>query len=176
MGLNDIKLPASTIAGLYKSFLIETKETGTDVETREISTAKVPVLSSEAIVALGNNQKNILIVVNYTDSVHLPDAELSFLTGILGACKLSMGDVAVINYYKHSTFSYKDLVSHFKTKNVFLFGVEPDAFGLPMSFPHFQSQIFSNSSFLFAPSLTELLDDKVLKSKLWVCLRRIFSV
>ena len=47
--------------------------------------------NTESWKSLGNNQKNILIVVNYGNAVHLPDEELSFLTSMLAACKLSLG-------------------------------------------------------------------------------------
>src|SRR5436190_10124435 len=176
MGLNDIRLPASLIADLYKSSLVETNETKIDFKTKETLTEKQILNVDKGIAALGDNQKNISIIVSHNDVVHLPDAELNFLTGILGACKLSLGDVAIVNYNKHQSSTYKDVTDHFKSKIVLLFGIEPNVFGLPMSFPHFQPQTFSNCSFLFTPSLTELQDDKVLKSKLWVCLSRIFNV
>jgi hypothetical protein len=125
---------------------------------------------------LGENRKNILIVVNHNNVVYLPDDELNFLTGILGACKLSIGDVAIVNLNNHSGASYKELINYFKSKNIFLFGVEPATFGLPMSFPHFQLQSFGNNSFLFSPVLKDLENDKLLKSKLWVCLKRVFGI
>src|SRR5262249_17521429 len=120
--------------------------------------------------------KNILVVVNSNEAIHLPDNELAFLTGILGACKLSIMDVAIINLNNHADASHKELVSFFKSKTVFLFDIEPAAFGLPVNFPHYQLQLFSNSSFLYSPSLKELENDKLQKSKLWVCLRRLFNV
>ena len=175
MDLNQIKLPASVIADLYYSSLIVMD--------------KVPVIFQPEVVVnvekdqpdigwkwLGDNSKNILLIVHYTDVVHLPDHELSFLSGMLGACNLTLGDVAIVNLHNHPEKSYKELIVHFKSKIVFLFGVEPKAFHLPISFPHFQIQPFGNCSFLFSPALKELEYDKMLKSKLWVCLRRIFNI
>ena len=74
---------------------------------------------------------------------------------------------------KHRT---RNLLTFFKSKIVLLFAVEPASFGLPMSFPHFQIQPFAGNSFLFSPSLKELENDKMLKSKLWVCLKRLFNL
>ncbi|MBK9568854.1 MAG: hypothetical protein IPO53_02260 [Chitinophagaceae bacterium] len=54
--------------------------------------------------------------------------------------------------------------------------MEPAAFGLPMHFPHYQIQAFAGNSFLYAPSLKELENDRVEKSKLWVCLKRLFNL
>jgi hypothetical protein len=179
MDLNHINLPAFIIADLYHSSIIDIGETSEKPKPGEIFTEKNPTLArAETIVwkYLGENRKNILIIINHNDVVHLPDDELNFLTDILGACKLSIGDVAIVNLNNHPGVSYKELTNHFKSKNVFLFGVEPEIFGLPMSFPHFQLQSFANNSFLFSPFLKELENDKLLKSKLWVCLKRIFGI
>ena len=53
--------------------------------------------------------------------------------------------------------------------------LHPAMLDLPVNFPHFQVQSFNNSTFLFTPSLHEI-QNTILKSKLWVCLRRIFNV
>jgi hypothetical protein len=179
MDLNHIKFPVSVIADLYRSSLIETDEvmpklqTETIIPEKEISDTDN---NHNGLKWLGENRKNILIIVWYADAVHLSDEEFNFLTGILGACKLSMADVALLNLNNHPGITYKELAAHFKSKIVFLFGIEPTLLGLPISFPHFQVQAFANCSFLFSPSLKELEKDKILKSKLWVCLKRLFNL
>ena len=172
--LNHIKLPDSVVADLYRSSLIDMDETPVN-KALDDNTETRPVTDS-VWKWLGENKKNVLIIVNYQDAVHLPDDDLSFLTGIIGACKLSMADVAIFNLHNHPQASYKELVAFFKSRIVLLFAVEPASFGLPMSFPHFQIQPFAGNSFLFSPSLKELENDKVLKSKLWVCLKRLFNL
>lgn len=162
------------VADLYHSSLIDMDETPVNeaaADHTENKPAPLPVWKW-----LGENRKNVLIIVSYQNAVHLPDNDLVFLTGIIDACKLSLADVAVVNLNNHPEASYKELVAFFKTKIVLLFAVEPVSFGLPMSFPHFQIQPFAGSSFLFSPSLKELENDKVLKSKLWVCLKRLFNL
>jgi hypothetical protein len=179
MDLNHIKLPASVIVDLYHSSLIETDNTMPMIEAETIIPEKQITNNGNdhnEFKWLGENRKNILIIASYTDAVHIPDDELNFLTGILGACKLNIGDVAVLNLKNHPEITYKELAKHFKSKIVFLFGIEPTALGLPISFPHFQVQSFANCSFLFSPVLKELESDKTLKSKLWVCLKRIFNL
>jgi hypothetical protein len=169
MDLNHLELPASLVADLYKSSLIETDQLPAKLQPEKIETGT-------GWKYLGNNGKNILILVKYDNSVHLPDEQLSFLINMLSACKIGVADVAIMNLNNHPEASYKELLDHFKSKIVFLYGVEPAVIGLPISFPHFQVQSFSNCTFLFTPGLEELDKDKVLKSKLWVCLRRIFAV
>ena len=181
MDINHIELPAFIIADLYQSSLIDNIETPA-TKTKTIGTSKEEKITVTETIAdaswksLGSNHKNILIVISTTEAVHLPDNELAFLTGILGACKLSLADVAIVNLNNHPEATYKELTSFFKSKIVFLFDMEPAAFGLPMSFPHYQIQAFAGNSFLYSPSLKELENDRVEKSKLWVCLKRLFNL
>ncbi len=174
MDLNNLDLPASIIADLYKSTLVEPDQKHAKFLPKNILSNNEPI--GNRWKYLGNNKKNILIVVNYANCVYLPDGQLNFLTNMLTACKINLADVAIINMNSNSEAAYNELLNHFKSKTIFLYGVEPASFGMPISFPHFQVQIFSNCTFLFAPVLEELEKDKVLKSKLWVCLRRIFGV
>jgi hypothetical protein len=177
MDLNNIELPSSVIVELYHSSLIGENEIVAEKKITKEITPPISVLKNTATwKSLGDNRKNILIMVNNSDAVHIPDNELSFLTGVLGACKLNMGDVAIVNRNNHLEASYKELTSFFKSKIVFLFDIEPAAFGLPMNFPHYQIQAFAGNSFLFSPSLKELENDKVEKSKLWVSLKRLFNL
>ena len=172
--LNHIKLSAMVVAELYHDSLIDTNENPGNQVLDETTQIKPTDLAGWK--CLGENRKNILVIVEYADAVHLPDHDLGFLTGILGACKLSLADVTIFNLNNHPDESYKELTTFFKSKIVLLFAVEPASFGLPMSFPHFQIQPFAGNSFLFSPSLQELENDKVLKSKLWVCLKRLFNL
>ncbi len=179
MDLNHFELPAGLVASLYRRSLVDTGEntTATDIRIPATGTAETVLpLTGQKWVSLGNNQKNILIIVQHDPLIPLPDEDLQFLTDILSACKLGMDDVALINLSGYSAISYKEIIKHFKSRTVFLFGTEPSAFGLPMSFPHFQVQSFTGISFLYSPPLGDFSNDKVLKSKLWVCLKRIFGI
>jgi hypothetical protein len=177
MDLNNIELPSSVVVELYHSSLIGSNEIVAEKKITKEITPQTSVLENTATwKSLGDNRKNILIMVNSSDAVHITDNELSFLTGVLGACKLNMGDVAIVNRNNYPEVSYKELTSFFKSKIVFLFDIEPAVFGLPMSFPHYQIQAFAGNSFLFSPSLKELENDKVEKSKLWVSLKRLFNL
>jgi hypothetical protein len=125
---------------------------------------------------LGENKKNILAVVNYPDHVHLPDEQLAMLTRLLAACKLGLDDVAIVNGNNYDDINYKEMIAQFASRIIFLFGIEPVSFGLPVTFPHFQLQPFAGATFLFAPPLHDISNDELLKSKLWVCLRRLFGI
>ncbi len=181
MDINHIKLPVSVIVDLYHSSLIEGNEAVVNKLTgnEQIQEDKEPDIKKDKNTrwkSLGSNDKNILIVVNSNEAVHLPDNELIFLTGILSACKLSLADVAIVNRHNYQEASYKELTLFFLSKIVLLFDIEPAAFGLPMNFPNYQIQAFAGNSFLYSPSLKELENDRVEKSKLWVCLKRLFNL
>lgn len=187
--LNHIELPASVIAELYRSALIDTGEAIPAAPRVPVAEKTKPVVIAEEIKPtvtaeapaetfrhLGQNQKNILIVVNYADAVYLPDDALSFLTSMLTACHLSLADVAIINRHNQVDGGYKEAMAKFRSKTVLLFGVEPATFEMPLVFPHFQVQTFAGTTFLFSPTLEECKTDKLVKSKLWVCLQRIFDI
>ena len=70
MSLNKIPLSARLIADLYPASLIE-----------QLTQTDLP----ETIKFLGNNQKNILVLVSKDDVAFLEDDELDFLSSILVA-------------------------------------------------------------------------------------------
>ncbi len=181
MSLNDIELTPGLLAGLYEKSLVGSGQKQepakvTDKPLPENSPGGTTGLKKEDWRFLGNNTRRILVIVQHAGLTHLPDDELKLLTGILEACGLSLEDVAIVNRDQYADKNYADFYSRFQSKYVFLFGVEPAAFGLPMQFPHFQAQRFGDSQFLHAPALGDMKDDKVLKSKLWVSLRRLFNL
>ncbi len=181
MGLNNIDLPAVVIEQLYNYSLIgdnavAAKKTSPSAPPKTETVVTDESNSAQEWKSLGNNNKKILIIVKSIEAVHLPDDQLTFLTGILGACNLSLADVAIVNTNIYPEVSYKELTTFFASKVVLLFDIEPAAFGLPMSFPFYQIQAFSGNSFLYSPSLKDLENDKIEKSKLWVCLKRLFNL
>ncbi len=177
MSLNDLHLSASLITTLYPSSLINPNDEDPVPGAKKSAVEqKVRANNTESWKSLGNNQKNILIVVDYPAIANLPDDELNFLTGMLTACRLSLDDVAIINTNNYKLVNYKDILTQFKSKIIFLFGVAPGDFGLPVNFPFFQVQTVSNCIFLYAPALEQRHTDILLKSRLWVSLRSIFSI
>jgi hypothetical protein len=122
---------------------------------------------------LGNNEKGIVIVVKYTDAVHITDADLDILTKMLVACKLTLNDVALINSH-HYTIDWSNLKATLPTQKLILFGITPIEFGMPVLFPDFQLQQYDQTVCLHSPSITAIAQDQLLKSKLWICLQKFF--
>lgn len=126
---------------------------------------------------LGNNKRQIAIVVNFPNEVFLPETDLQFLTKMISACKLNMADVAIVNHASVQV-AIEPLKQQLQPKYVLLFGVEPGAIQLPISFPAFKEQAYAGCTYLFTPPLNELNQEneeaKLLKRKLWDCLKKIF--
>jgi len=161
MSLNNIQLKPNMLADLYHQTLVQT------------STTTVP--ESMQLKYLGNNQKNIVVVVRHEKIPFLPDFELNFLANVLSACKLSMADIAIINQQHCHESELKSLIQT-EGKSILLFGTEPLSIGLPINFPPFQIQHFDKRTYLHAPSLTEIEQDKGLKTKLWNALKAFFQI
>ena len=130
---------------------------------------------------LGHNLKHVTIIVQYPQDVHLPDAQLQFLSALLTACKLTVADVAIHNFQNRNEFKAADITSFLKSKTVLLFGVSPTGFGLPIDFPAFQIQPLAGITYLYSPNLEyfQTADDaemKLRKSQLWLCLKQIFHI
>jgi hypothetical protein len=178
MSLNSIVFSSKSLADLYKTHLV-------DLPAYRDKTPETVTEMRGKWKFLGENKRQILIVVKESEAVHIADQSLQFLIALLKACRLGLSDVAVFNFYplavqepsaEERSAYFKDLLSFFKPEKVFLFGVTPEEFGMPLRFPALQIQPFNEVIYLSAPSLPETEPDNVLKSKLWVCLKKIFNL
>ncbi|HEY0066084.1 MAG TPA: hypothetical protein VGB46_01935, partial [Flavisolibacter sp.] len=125
---------------------------------------------------LGSNGKNIVVLVRHTEVPFLPDGELAFLTNILSACRLGLGDVAIANVSGMEAEGITQVMDSLSARNVLLFGIAPLETGLPIAFPHFQAQQFNKRTYLYSPTLAEIENDKNFKAKLWASLKNLFAI
>jgi hypothetical protein len=143
-------------------------------------TAKTPEPSDPGPYKfLGNNRKHIAIIVHSPGTPFLPDNQLSFLTKILEACRMNIGDIAIVNAATTPVL-IADLKQQLNPTAILLFGLEPVAIKLPINFPVFRLQPYDSCTYLSAPALSQLVqnseESKLLKSKLWICLKTLFNV
>jgi hypothetical protein len=164
MNFEQFQLPGFLLRDLYKESLVELKEIQQFPD-------KKPELKE---TVLGNNQKQILILVNYPDKQMISDPDLTFLLTILNACKLTLNDVVILNFAAQEEIGYQKLVQEFKSKVVLLFGVKQVSINLPVHFPDFQVQSFMDIRFLSSPPLLDLQQDDSIKRKLWAGLKQLF--
>lgn len=194
-----IQLPDFIIADLYKDTLVVTDdllaksvpqkqerkvtETSAEIrnEGREIKSEDVTseLREKDKKFFLGENEKNIIILVSDEQNVFLDDESLQLLSGILAACRLNIADAAIVNYHRIA-LNYQQLKQSLQPKYLFMFDVTPQQIQLPFTMPQYQKQPYDNCIFLTASSLDIMKKNtkeaRVEKSKLWVCLKEIFDI
>ncbi len=166
MSLDHIQLPAIVLQDLFTNTLVDLKTV----------TAPPSSFNEGNLSCLGGNKRRVTIIVAHPEVIYLPDNELNFLLGILTACKLSMADVALLNYSKNPSVTYKHISEQLLAEKILLFGIEPSKLELPLQFPHYQIQQFNNQVYLSSPGLKILSDNKEEKIKLWMCLKQVFGI
>lgn len=179
------QLPGFVLADLYRNSLvipddavIQEHTLTKDVKSSPGQVA-VPEKPSRKQWYLGDNGKQILIIVNDPDAVFLNDESLQFLSTILAACKLNLGDVAIVNLYREPLlFSF--LKKNLSPRYALIFHVSLQQLQLPFTVPHYQVQQYDQCQFLTAPSLQTMLgndaDAKLEKSRLWLSLKKMFNL
>lgn len=193
MSFQDIQLTPLAISELYRDVLvnIDTVKPVTAVaEPIPVPAAEQVAKSPEAapkteaapasgIKFLGGNKKRIAFIVNCKTDVYLPDAHLDWLGKMLEACRLNLGDVAIANIAKNQ-FTITDIKQELFSNTVVLLGTEPSSIQLPLNFPHFNLQSHNGITFLATPPPDQLNkqtpEAKLLKSKLWVSLQKLFKL
>jgi hypothetical protein len=177
MGLNDIQLNGSMLAGFYANTLVETEMLPAEAVKEKAPKKKG---AGQTAVAgsgfLGSNGKKIAIVVSHEGIPFLPQTELSFLTAILAACKLTLADIAIMNSNGLPEADIQERIRNLEARQVILFGKEPLAIGLPIHFPPFQLQQFDGRTYLHCATLTEIERHKPLKGSLWGSLKGMFGL
>lgn len=165
MSLDNIQLTPIVLESLYSKSLYDLNPVHENKKASE----------RPGTAFLGECRRNIVVVVHDPQSLYLPEDDLQFLLGIIGACKLTMADIALVNSGKAST-DYTSLTEQFNAATILLFGVDPEAIGLPLTFPHYQLQRFNNQVYLSSVSLPELRSNKSEKVQLWNSLKKVFSL
>ncbi len=166
MSLDNFQIPTSLLPELYKDSLIVLDD----------KQSKPEKLNEKKVYFLGDNLKNILILVNNLEILHLNDEDLRFLTGILTACKLTFSDVVVFNTASNLDYNYQKSVDHFKPKLVLILGTIHQKFNLPDYSDKYQPFENQNIQLVFGSSLTEISKDVNEKKALWNCLKQIFEI
>jgi hypothetical protein len=161
MELNNIQLTPQMLADLYPNVLVESTATA--------------VPEDSAFSFLGDNNKNIVVLVNETSAKYLPEKELNFLVSVLTACQLSLGDTAIINT-SGKKIDYEKVTNSLKAKVVLLFNVPPGDINLPLEFPFFQVQKFREQTYVYSPALGEVEKDVQMKKQLWTALKKAFGI
>lgn len=163
MSINTIRLSENARKILFAKSLVEA------APAEELAGKE----TQNKINSLGGNKKNILFLVTDSQNKFLPDGQMDLLSNLITACKLTMADIALVNYYNCS-FNYIQLLEHFQSKKILMFGINTSALQLPFTIPHFQIQPFQEQLFITAPPFGQFSNNKDLKKELWTCLQKLF--
>ena len=184
MSLDKIQLPDFLLPALFGETLVITDYIKASPVPQKTTTPP-PATTEKVTVApiktlfLGDNKKNITVLVKDTEAVYLREEWLQFLTNILAACKLNIGDVAIINQAQGAV-TFAALQSATTPKFLIAFDVDTQEIGLPFTIPHYQVQEFNNCIFILCPTLSVMLGNteqvKLEKTKLWMSLKRMFGI
>jgi len=175
-------LPPFVIASLYKDEIVlidDQKSSNANKPKKGEAVVTAPQEIQKPISYLGDNQKKITILLQDTAAVHLADESLQFLTAILAACKLNMGDVAIVNTV-HQPVQYTQIKTELKPSTIILFDISTASIALPFEVPHYQVQQYDNCTLLFSAPLQSMLVKtdaaKLEKGKLWNALKKTFNI
>lgn len=153
--LNEIALDAALLSQLYGKSLVEVEPRPTRLPARE-----------KSLRYLGNNEAHVAIIIDDPKQTYLPEEELALLTKMLGACRLTMADVAIVNLA--NGVQKGEIIAQLSPLKLIIFGESDKPF----------IEESANPPELRAPALADLLAEtessKALKSKLWGCLKKMF--
>lgn len=184
----DIVTPIKTTEAPVENVL-KTSEIKIPIEAAKSSTKTKPVVTPKPTVEptvtnekqwyLGNNGKKVTILIKEADVAFINDQHLQFLSNILNACKLNLGDIALVNHLNNALV-YADLKQKLQPKFIIAFDLQTKEIQLPFTMPNYQVQLHDNCKFLFASSLKTMEGDsqeaKLEKSKLWASLKNMFQL
>ena len=167
MSLENFQMPIDLMSELYKDSLIVLDE-------KQISSES---LKSTGFISLGNNKRNILLLVDETEAVYLKEENLEFLTGILTACKLTIADIALLNIVNNKNIEIEPMIRFFQPETMIFFGINIGKINSPVLQNRlYEIQKINQINCLNASSLKQIAANVEEKKKLWSCLKTIFSI
>jgi hypothetical protein len=175
MSIDNIEILPFVIKELYKNSLIE------NIEINSVTTSKSDARTEDGYPAdqiryLGNNSRNILIIIDEKEHAFLGDAELSFLIAVFNACTVTMENIALVNSSDNKLVTYENLMKQFRPAIVLFFGIEPQHLGFPVQIPMYQVQQYNKQQYMCAPALQVLAAEVEQKKLLWAALKKIFMI
>lgn len=167
MDLNGLQFSQEQMAELFTDALVITEPVNT-VPLKKVTAPSKPVINFK-----GKNKKGFLWLVNEPAHAFLDDADFEFLSQIVGACKMSMDDIALVNLATTDQ-SVNEIADALKASTIVLCGIEYQQ--LPFKLDEYILYPHANRNYFLADRLQELRNDKAKKTKLWLALKAMFSL
>jgi hypothetical protein len=170
--LNSLQFSQNQLAELFKDSLVISDKTEKKAKSTVYNSQK-DILEAPEIPYKGKNKKGMLWVIQEPGHVYLSDDDFMFLSQILTACNMNMNDIALTNLAQHN-FSIQQIVTSLNPNVVLLCGVNTGQLGFQLEDYKIISQ--QNHQYFLADTLSEIRNDKVKKSKLWLALKTLYSL
>lgn len=165
MSLDNIQLNSNVVTNLYKNSLISLEN---NQSTKGASSITKP------FEFLGNNAKQIVLLVEETEQKYLIEDDLSFLSKILAAVNKTLADVAILNCYNNPSVNYDNLMEHLKPAKIIFFAVKAEDLGFPLQFATYKPQNYNGQTYLASESLKTLQVNVEDKKLFWAALKQLF--
>ncbi len=165
MSLERLQLDPFLLAQMYHQPIIPEEIKAVPAEAKAVPEIKY----------LGENQKNILLLIQNEKEAYLSEETFNLLTNILNACKLGMQDVALVNTANYPGTRLQNYLSKIPTRQVIYFAIPSDALGLP-PMETYRIGTHHGISVLMSDDLQLIATDKILKGRLWMCLKQLFGI
>lgn len=138
-----------------------------------VSEPAAPLIKEEPeFKFLGNNNRNILILVSDEQNDVSDEKGRELLRKIVKSINLSASDFALLNYAKYKGTSYEELKARFSSVIVFAFGVSAEQLGLKK---HPVNTVVTEGDvkLIFSSTLQMLDEDTNGKKVLWGSLKQL---
>lgn len=165
MSLEQLQLDPYLLAQMYDQPIIP--------EQRQAVPAAAKALPK--LKYLGENQKNILLLIENESEAYLNEELFNLLTNILNACKLGMQDVALLNIAAYPGLTLQDYHQATGFRQCILFAIPHARLGLAEMAPYLAETHFG-ASVVFSDHLQQIATDKALKGRLWMALKQLFGI
>ena len=125
---------------------------------------------------LGENQREILILVYEKDAQFLSESNQVFLEKVLQALGLSWADVALVNWAHQEDLFLPENLSLIPFQQCVAFGPLPPEWEMGNCFKQYHvTQDASGSKLLWADALADIAPDLEKKRRLWQGLKSVFE-
>ena len=171
MSLKNISLDPFLLAQLYKTAMVPVAPAATGIRDPVTASSQPPA----TLPSLGGNKKHISLLIHDADVPYLSDSLFEFLTKILGACGLSMDDVALVNKAPLADLTFAGLHAALSPEKIILLGPEFNSWA-GQSLTKNEPAQWEGCSFLLTDRLEEMQGDPAAKKSFWQALQVLFDL
>ena len=143
------------------------------------NTTNEPIKELGQIKYLGEHLKQVTIIVKDELAVYLNENDLTLLSSILSACKLTLADIALINVAQQK-LSLHEILNVLPSKLVMIFDVSSTTLKIKLPTTLYKSIQLGDTYLLFSNALSLMQGGdqsaKLEKGKLWAILKQLFQL